>query len=336
MSSLMRVLQIMATSGGIGGLEQHTFNLCRALNEQGVEVHLLVDHHYLSLQPSLEGIYLHTLDFSKSRWNPILLYQIYKIVQVVQPDLIHVQGGKASKMLSVLLPWLQLPSVATVHGMKNHLKDYRCFDRVIGVSGKVAEKFKNIRQIDVIHNGVDIESILIQSDSTLEPRAIAIGRLDPIKGFDHLIQAWRNIDFQLDIIGEGDERERLQGLIDKNGLQHRVNLLGFKKEIHLELIQSQFLIISSLKEGGPIVLAEALLLDIPVIATDVGMVREFIPTQYIAKTNEIEDLEQLIDYTCNHLDQLKNDFNIAFSEAKNSLTLTAMTNKTIAVYQAII
>lgn len=332
----MRVLQVMATSGGIGGLEQHTFNLCRQLNACGIEVHLLVDHHYLQMQDSLKGIYLHTLDFSKSRWNPVLLYRMYQVIREVQPDLIHSQGGKASKMLSVLLGWLKLPSVATVHGMKNHLKDYQCFDRVIGVSGKVAEKFKKIREIDVIHNGVDIEPALIQKDSTLQPRAIAIGRLDSVKGFDRLIQAWKNIDFQLDIIGEGTERERLQGLINQNGLQQRVHLLGFKKQINLELLQSQFLIISSLKEGGPIVLAEALLQDIPVIATDVGMVREFIPVKYIAKTAEVEDLERLIDYTCNHLDQLDNDFKIAFSTAKNSLTLTAMTNKTIAVYQTLI
>lgn len=332
----MRVLQVMATSGGIGGLEQHTFNLCRQLNACGIEVHLLVDHHYLLMQDSLKGIYLQTLDFSKSRWNPVLLYRMYQVIREVQPDLIHSQGGKASKMLSVLLGWLKLPSVATVHGMKNHLKDYQCFDRVIGVSGKVAEKFKKIREIDVIHNGVDIEPALIQKDSTLQPRAIAIGRLDSVKGFDRLIQAWKNIDFQLDIIGEGTERERLQGLINQNGLQHRVHLLGFKKQINLELLQSQFLIISSLKEGGPIVLAEALLQDIPVIATDVGMVREFIPVKYIAKTAEVEDLERLIDYTCNHLDQLDNDFKIAFSTAKNSLTLTAMTNKTIAVYQTLI
>ncbi len=332
----MRVLQVMATSGGIGGLEQHTFNLCRQLNACGIEVHLLVDHHYLPMQDSLKGIYLHTLDFSKSRWNPVLLYRMYQVIREVQPDLIHSQGGKASKMLSVLLGWLKLPSVATVHGMKNHLKDYQCFDRVIGVSGKVAEKFKKIREIDVIHNGVDIEPALIQKDSTLQARAIAIGRLDSVKGFDRLIQAWKNIDFQLDIIGEGTERERLQGLINQNGLQQRVHLLGFKKQINLELLQSQFLIISSLKEGGPIVLAEALLQDIPVIATDVGMVREFIPVKYIAKTAEVEDLERLIDYTCNHLDQLDNDFKIAFSTAKNSLTLTAMTNKTIAVYQTLI
>lgn len=332
----MRVLQVMATSGGIGGLEQHTFNLCRQLNACGIEVHLLVDHHYLQMQDSLKGIYLHTLDFSKSRWNPVLLYRMYQVIREVQPDLIHSQGGKASKMLSVLLGSLKLPSVATVHGMKNHLKDYQCFDRVIGVSGKVAEKFKKIREIDVIHNGVDIEPALIQKDSTLQPRAIAIGRLDSVKGFDRLIQAWKNIDFQLDIIGEGTERERLQGLINQNGLQQRVHLLGFKKQINLELLQSQFLIISSLKEGGPIVLAEALLQDIPVIATDVGMVGEFIPVKYIAKTAEVEDLERIIDYTCNHLDQLDNDFKIAFSTAKNSLTLTAMTNKTIAVYQTLI
>ena len=44
---------------------------------------------------------------------------------------------------------------------------------------------------------------------------------------------------------------------------------------------SDLVVVSSLREGGPLIVAEALLVHKPVIATDVGMVREFIPEKYI-------------------------------------------------------
>ena len=331
----MRIVQVLAMEGRWGGRENHTFGVCQELAKTN-GVHLIIGQKYRDKLPQIDNLNYHYIDFARSRWNFWLLWQLYQCILKIQPDIIHAQGGKAAKIIAVLSHFFRFPCVATVHGMKNHLRDYLRFGRVIVVSGQVAEKFRDIRDVIVIHNGVQAELIQTCSKRIDKPRAIAIGRLDTVKGFDRLIQAWIGVNFHLDIIGDGSERARLQGLIDQNGLQDHVHLLGFKDNVNQELVESQFLIISSLKEGGPIVLAEALLQDIPVIATDVGMVREFIPTQYIAKTAAIEDLQQLLEYTFSHLDHLSNDFETAFLKAKNSLTLTAMTNKTIAVYQTLI
>lgn len=338
MSSAMKVMQVMATSGGMGGLEAHTFHLSQYLSEDldhPIEVHLLIDQSYQSTLSTFKHVHFHWVDFSKSRWNPLLLLQIYRIVQQVKPDLVHAQGGKAVKLISYLLPWLQCKSVATVHGMKNHLHDYRRFDQIIAVSAKVAEKFQQYPHVETIHNGIVAQKI---EHLPLAPqqRALAIGRLESVKGFDHLIQAWAGIDFHLDIIGEGSERSLLQKRIEQLKLQDRVRLLGFHSDIAQQLRDSQFLLISSVKEGGPIVMAEALLQHIPVISTDVGMVAEFVPPQYIAKSQSVEDLHQLIEYTVQHRAQLAADFSAAFDQAEQQLKVEAMCQKTRLLYQKLL
>lgn len=337
MSSIMKVMQVMATSGGMGGLEAHTFHLSQYLSEDinhTTEVHLLIDQSYKSTVKHLERVHFHWVDFRKSRWNPALLFQIYKIIKQVKPDIVHAQGGKAVKLIGCLTPYLQTKTVATVHGMKNHLGDYRRFNQIIAVSGKVAEKFKAYSNVETIYNGIHIDKL----DRVPSPqqRALAIGRLESVKGFDHLIQAWVNVDFQLDIIGEGSERPLLQKRIEQLKLQDRVRLLGFRSDITEMLCDSQFLVISSIKEGGPIVMAEALLQHVPVISTDVGMVAEFIPPVYISKSHSIEDLQQLIQETIKNKASLSVDFNEAFTLAEQQLSVEVMCQKTQQVYQKLV
>lgn len=332
----MKVLQVMATSGGVGGLEQHTFNLCRQLSQQGVEVHLLLDQSYQYLQLSLQGITTHFVDFSLSRRNPCLIYKVYRQVKAITPNLIHTQGGKATKIIGSLLRFLNTPSIATVHGMKNHLNDYSAFTHVIAVSEKVADLFQQQRAVSVIHNGIEVESPTQIVKADVQQRAIAIGRLAPVKGFDRLLEAWQSIDFKLDIVGEGDERDRLEKLIQEYHLQDRVSLLGFKANIVQEIQNSCFVIVSSLKEGGPIVVAEALLHSVPVIATDVGMAKAYIPTEYIAMDADVAALQALIQFTLQRLDMLDTDFKTAYMKAAQQLTLSGMTEKTLHEYRQLL
>lgn len=334
----MKVMHVMATSGGMGGLEAHTFHLSQYLSEDinyTTEVHLLIDQSYKSTVKHLERVHFHWVDFRKSRWNPILLLQIHKIIKQVKPDLVHAQGGKAVKLIGCLAPYLQAKTVATVHGMKNHLGDYRRFDQIIAVSGKVAEKFQTYANVETIYNGIQITR-LDRQGAVPQQRALAIGRLESVKGFDRLIQAWVNVDFKLDIIGEGSERPYLEKCIEQLQLQDRVRLLGFRSDITEMLLDSQFLVISSVKEGGPIVMAEALLQHIPVISTDVGMVAEFIPPTYISKSHNIEDLHQLIQETIQNKASLSIDFNEAFTQAEQQLSVDVMCQKTQQLYQRLL
>ncbi|MDB0116267.1 glycosyltransferase [Acinetobacter pittii] len=330
----MKIVQIMATDGGkIGGLEKHTFQLCAELSEKQ-EVHLFLDLNYRNEIPKLEHLHCHYFDFSKGRMNIGLLYSLFKEIGKIGPDIVHAQGGKASKILSFLIPFLKVPSVATIHGMKNNMRSYRHFNEVITVSQAVGDKAREYRPVHIIYNGVAQEKSLTDDlPRTNLKKAIAIGRLDPVKGFDRLIEAWQGLEAQLEILGEGPEHENLSQLIKDLHLQDKIKLVGYQQDIYPYLAASDLVVVSSLREGGPLIVAEALLVHKPVIATDVGMVREFIPEKYIAKDNTVLEIKKLIKVASENFEHIQYEFKPAFDKAEAELSLNAMVNKTLDIYK---
>lgn len=104
-------------------------------------------------------------------------------------------------------------------------------------------------------------------------RAVAVGRLVPVKGFDLLVQAWEKVaavhpDWELEIWGDGPERGALEQLIREKGLQGKVFLRGVTGDVQGRLLQSSMLVFSSLFEGFGMVLVEAMACGVPCVAFD--------------------------------------------------------------------
>lgn len=106
-------------------------------------------------------------------------------------------------------------------------------------------------------------------------RVLAIGRLTYYKGHDRLIRAMAELpgDARLLIVGSGEHRQRLAGLIRRLGLERRVALLGFQPEAHLNALLAgcQTLALPSLErtEAFGLVLLEAMRFARPVVASDI-------------------------------------------------------------------
>ena len=326
----MKILYVMATNGGIGGLEQHTLQLCNGLAQQH-EIHLIADVSYADQLHA--NVTLHAVDFSRSRFNPFLIYQLIKKVQQIQPDILHVQASKAASLFAPWLNCFHCKKVVTVHGMKSNLKPFMAFDQIIAVSGKIKQKFPAHAPVQVIWNGITA-AVDLKVAQTSQQRicAIAIGRLETVKGFDVLIEAWQGIDADLIIVGDGSQRAVLEQKIKQLNLSQNVQLLGFRSDIANLLAAADCMIISSLKEGGPITLAEALLNQTPVLATDVGMVPDFIDPTYICVANNVSALHQLIQTQLKPKAQMSSVFEPSFLKAKQSLTLEQMLNQTQRLY----
>lgn len=145
-------------------------------------------------------------------------------------------------------------------------------------------------KIIVLRNPIDIAKVKQQAS---EPAScswctskegslvIAVGRLVKLKGFDILIQAFSQlpdeINARLMIIGDGEERSALQKLIEQLGLQRLVKLVGFQENPWKYMACADLFVLSSLTEGLPNVIGEALALGIPVLATDCSPgVREYL------------------------------------------------------------
>jgi glycosyltransferase involved in cell wall biosynthesis len=102
---------------------------------------------------------------------------------------------------------------------------------------------------------------------------LAAGRLVALKGFDGLISAFSQLaktgwDGNLLILGEGEERARLEQLVEEAGLAGRIFLPGFQTNPYPFFQASTIFVLNSWMEGLPTVLLEALALGLPVVATD--------------------------------------------------------------------
>ena len=112
---------------------------------------------------------------------------------------------------------------------------------------------------------------------------VAVGRLDKIKGFDLLIRAASELkfDFELKIYGQGGERQNLQNLIDSLKLQDRVRLCGFCDDVAAALSASHLHVISSRKEGFPVILIEGIFYSPVLISTRVGGISEILSEEFL-------------------------------------------------------
>src|SRR5262249_18812002 len=112
----------------------------------------------------------------------------------------------------------------------------------------------------------------------------AIGRLSPEKGFDLLIRATHTLlqsghDSELWLVGEGPERPALEGLINSLGVRDRVRLFGYQVDVRCCLEAMDVFVLSSLREGLPNVVLEAMALEVPVVATRIAGVPRVIRDQ---------------------------------------------------------
>lgn len=151
-----------------------------------------------------------------------------------------------------------------------------------GVASDLVQNFGiNEKKISVIYNPLDFNLISKLSNEPIrnlnffnknEKIIIGLGSLSKQKDFSTLIKAVKEVNkmynCKLLIIGEGNERERLESLIINLELQGKVLMPGFKKNPFKYLKQSDVFVLSSKYEGLPNSLIQAFLLDIPCIATD--------------------------------------------------------------------
>ena len=339
----MKIVQVLATSGGVGGLEQHTFNLVNELSQQH-EVHIIAHPCYVDKFNA--HVCFHAVDFSRSRWNIFLLCQLKSIINKIHPDIVHAQAGKAAELISKIRTWLKpVKFVTTVHGTKKNKSIYTFADAVIAVSQALTQEIPSEKAY-VVYNGVytqpnlsdeqkqQLKSEIYTQYSLLNSSkkiVMCIGRLEPVKNISLLLDAMSNIDAHLFIVGNGSLRSDLEQQTAAQKMLDRVAFLGFRTDAR-DLIQiADVVVLSSDREGFPLVMVEALQANKTMASTRVNGVIEWLPEPYLANIGEAKELQQAIENALTV--QAQADFSPLFMKAKQELTVTAMAQQTLNIYE---
>lgn len=166
---------------------------------------------------------------------------------------------------------------------------YKQADGVIAVSNlinKEAIKYLNVpaKKSHTLYNPYDIETIISESKKALVPelkqalsdstfKFVSTGRFTHQKGFWHLIKAFAKVhkkepNTKLILIGDGEQKEKIVKLIKDLRIENSVILTGFRKDVFAIESHCNAYVMTSIFEGFPNALTEAMCLGLPIISTD--------------------------------------------------------------------
>ena len=309
-------------SSTFAGIEQHVQELADIQsreNEIVVICNQSISHHYTNIEVKVvENI---------SRRSIFGILSLILALRNIRPDIVHSHGSKTTSIINSVRRFIKLRHVASVHGIKSKTKVYNKAHRVIAGSQKIQDSLKT--DSSLVENWWH-PSLPENINNTAE-YVLAIGRLEPVKGFDLLIESWVNVNKKLLIVGDGPEHSKLNSLIDKHGLGDFITITpSVSKEGLIEYYQkASLLIVSSRREGGPRVALEALYLHIPVISTNVGHMSQILPQELLAEPDNLESLKSLID---NWIDRSMSQESI-FEYVAEEYSIDKASKKVLSVYE---
>lgn len=169
-------------------------------------------------------------------------------------------------------------------------------DRVVGVGEAVRgalirnEGFDE-RRVGVVYNGVDLDAFHNREDDRRKVRSelglgdsfviLQIARLNPLKDHATALRAFRRVrahrpDARLVLAGDGEERASVEVLVRELGIDGSVHVLGTRRDVPQLLAAADVFLLSSISEGIPLTLIEAMASELPIVSTDVGGIPEMI------------------------------------------------------------
>jgi glycosyltransferase involved in cell wall biosynthesis len=192
-----------------------------------------------------------------------------------------------------------LPHVVTMHGGRYYAQRLRrrialragiaLGGRMVAVSHELARQLNRdlwlpasrittipngVRYVPAVHSTLREELGLASEDRLV----LAVGNLYPVKGHRFAVEALallreRRPNVHLAIAGRGETAEALRAQAEELGVAQRLHLLGLRKDVANMLAGADVFVLPSLSEGLPLALLEAMLSGCPIIASEVGEIR---------------------------------------------------------------
>jgi glycogen(starch) synthase len=319
-----RPLRVLFWSGTfwprIGGVEVQAASLLPALRNRGFEYIVVTPQWALEhpLESEYKGIQVFRFPFWKA-YNDIdqvmqIRQQIAELKRSFAPHLIHKNiVGLDDFFYLVTANDHPAPLLVTLHGEWLAQTDpftgrlLRGADWVVGCSAAILEKGRRLaREIEprssIIHNGVDVPSLLPTPLPTAAPQLLCLGRLHDDKGFDLVLEAFGSLirrfpEARLVVAGDGPARAELERRVSELDLEAVVDLIGWvvPERVPALINATTVVLIPSRHESFGLVALEAALMARPVVGTRVGGLPEVVVHEQTGLLVEPEDSQALAE-----------------------------------------
>jgi glycosyltransferase involved in cell wall biosynthesis len=298
----LRVLHVIQNLN-YGGMERLLADLVLRVDPAAFESHVLVLQYLGRFSRELEGRATLHVSPPLPRWSLAFPEPLARQLRSIHPDVVHTHSGvwfkTARAVHAARIPRL----IHTEHGRaapdpwSHRFIDglaARYTSVVVAVSAALATQLdqtvvRGHAPIRIIANGVDTDRFRPRSDTgriraefaiTADaPILGSIGRLEPIKGYDIMVEAFARLVHRgqlsdppphLVLAGDGSERARLQRLAEASGLGDRIHFLGWRDDVDDLLSAFTLFTMSSRSEGTSVSLLEAMSAGIAPVVTAVG------------------------------------------------------------------
>ncbi|ABV66942.1 glycosyltransferase [Aliarcobacter butzleri RM4018] len=342
----MRKIVILINSLESGGAERVVSNLLNDFVDR-YDCYLILIHKniFYTLDSRVKILNLNEqknlLGIKKFLRLPILAYKLSKLIKEYKFDQV-ISFLSRSNYINILSNILikhetiinerAMPSLQYEYGINGKINKILiktlypraclCLSNSYGNMMDLKNNF-NVVKIEYIHNLFDIETIeeLSKKDIEFQKKRftfVTVGRLDSGKNHKLLIEAVKDFNADLWIIGDGELKEGLQKYINELNLNDKVYLLGKKENPFSFLSKADCFVFSSNYEGFPNVLVEALACGLPIISTDCqsGPREILAPTSNISfqLKDKIEFAEYGILVPIKNVEKLKEAMNLLIND----------------------
>lgn len=296
---MARVLYLV-TRAEHGGAQTHLVELLEGMRG-GFEAHLATgEEGFLTDEARRLGVSVHILpslvQYLSLREDMLALGETVALIRSLRPSLVHAHSSKAGFLGRLAARVAGVPAVFTAHGwgFAEGVPWRRKMVATIGerlasrwssgiITVSEADRALALRyhvlprdRITVVHNGVKDTPERSRPGIADEVRIVMVARFAPPKDQVLLLKALvgQEMPFRLCLVGAGPNQGAACALAGELGLSERVSFVGACSDVNRILGESSLFVLTSIWEGLPISILEAMRAGLPVVASDVGGVRE--------------------------------------------------------------
>jgi len=363
----IRILFVISNSS-LSGAESQLLLIANSLDKNKYDVEICCLDSVGSFTKAVKdsGIPIHIIERRK-RFDIKRLIGIIKLIKVKNYDIINSFTWSANQYVRIARLFLRFKLVSGERGRfidKKHMENY--IDRILSplsdliIFNSEAQRDKYIlinekyaKKTMVIHNAVEVNRFTHKNNNVIKELiglgddTILIGTVGNFsisKNFDMFIELSNKLKdskykTHFVAIGIGPRKKLYEKIINSKNLSSHISLIGRREDLNNIFCELDIFVLSSVQEGMPNVILEAMASKVIVISTSVDGCKEIITDSvngFLVKSNDVESMVHKISFILENPDKVKKMIYNAYSDINYKYTVKKMINKYDYYYRGLL